>query len=121
MGWRAVVLACLAGCLVSLPALGMKALDDDQLEEVSGAGLGFFIDGFSYDQATATSKITGVKNSANQDVQVDITGAYIKGAGSQRGTLDTKAYLGTPMHPFTLGPVKYKAGLNIPANQERCN
>lgn len=118
MSWRAAVIACLAGCLVSLPALGMKALDDEQLEEVSGAGLGFFIDGFSYDQATATSKITGVKNSANQDVQVDITGAYIKGAGSQRGTLDTKAYLGTPMHPFTLGPVKYKAGLNIPANQE---
>ncbi|WP_448682924.1 hypothetical protein [Pseudomonas nicosulfuronedens] len=118
MSWRAAVFACLAGCLVSLPALGMKALDDEQLEEVSGAGLGFFIDGFSYDQATATSKITGVKNSANQDVQVDITGAYIKGAGSQRGTLDTKAYLGTPMHPFTLGPVKYKAGLNIPANQE---
>ncbi|MFV3414003.1 hypothetical protein ACQCLI_21585 [Pseudomonas nitroreducens] len=118
MSWRTAVLACLAGCLVSLPALGMKALDDDQLEEVSGAGLGFFIDGFSYDQATATSKITGVKNSANQDVQVDITGAYVKGAGSQRGTLDTKAYLGTPLHPFTLGPVKYKAGLNIPANQE---
>ncbi|WP_236199298.1 hypothetical protein [Pseudomonas pseudonitroreducens] len=118
MSWRAALLACLAGCLVSLPALGMKALDDDQLEEVSGAGLGFFIDGFSYDQASATSKITGVKNSANQDVQVDITGAYIKGAGSQRGTLDTKAYLGTPMHAFTLGPVKYKAGLNIPASQE---
>lgn len=118
MSWRTTAFACLAGCLVSLPALGMKALDDEQLGEVSGAGLGFFIDGFSYDQATATSKITGVKNSANQDVQVDITGAYIKGAGSQRGTLDTKAYLGTPMHPFTLGPVKYKAGLNIPANQE---
>lgn len=118
MSWRAAVAACLAGCLVSLPALGMKALDDDQLEEVSGAGLGFFIDGFSYDQAAATAKISGVKNSANQDVQVDITGAYIKGAGSQRGTLDTKAYLGTPMHPFTLGPVKYKTGLNIPANQE---
>ncbi|MBB4868096.1 hypothetical protein HNP46_007015 [Pseudomonas nitritireducens] len=118
MSWRGTLIACLAGCLVSLPALGMKALDDDQLEEVSGAGLGFFIDGFSYDQASATAKITGVKNSANQDVQVDITGAYIKGAGSQRGTLDTKAYMGTPMHPFTLGPVKYKAGLNIPANQE---
>ncbi|QRY79533.1 hypothetical protein JVX91_28910 [Pseudomonas sp. PDNC002] len=118
MSWRGAVLVLLAGCVASLPALGMKALDDDQLEEVSGAGLGFFIDGFSYDQATATSKITGVKNSANQDVQVDITGAYIKGAGSQRGTLDTKAYMGTPMHPFTLGPVKYKAGLNIPANQE---
>lgn len=118
MTLRSAALACLAGWLLCLPAQAMKALDDDQLGEVSGAGLGFFIDGFSYDQASATAKITGVKNSANQDVQVDITGAYIKGAGSQRGTLDTKAYMGTPMHPFTFGPIKYKAGANIPAGQE---
>lgn len=115
---RSATIACLVGWLFCLPAQAMKALDDDQLGEVSGAGLGFFIDGFSYDQASATSKITGVKNSANKDVQVDITGAYIKGAGSQRGTLDTKAYLGTPMHPFTLGPVKYKSGDNIPVGQQ---
>lgn len=115
---RSALIAFLVGGFLCLPAQAMKALDDDQLGEVSGAGLGFFIDGFSYDQASATAKITGVKNSANQDVQVDITGAYIKGAGSQRGTLDTKAYMGTPMHPFTFGPIKYKAGANIPVGQE---
>ncbi|MCP8467876.1 hypothetical protein NK553_28395 [Pseudomonas sp. ZM23] len=118
MTGRSAVIACLAGWFLCLPVQAMKALDDEQLGEVSGAGLGFFIDGFSYDQSSATAKITGVKNSANQDVQVDITGAYIKGAGSQRGTLDTKAYLGTPMHPFTFGPIKYKTGDNIPVGQQ---
>ena len=118
MSGRSAVIACLAGWLLCLPAQAMKALDDEQLGEVSGAGLGFFIDGFSYDQANATAKISGVKNSANQDVQVDITGAYIKGAGSQRGTLDSKAYLGTPMHPFTFGPIQYRAGDNIPVGQQ---
>lgn len=118
MNGRGILIACLLGWLLCLPAQAMKALDDEQLGEVSGAGLGFFIDGFSYDQASASAKITGVKNSANQDVQVDVTGAYIKGAGSQRGTLDTRAYMGTPMHPFTFGPIKYKAGANIPVGQE---
>jgi len=118
MSARGALIACLLGWLLCLPAQAMKALDDDQLGEVSGAGLGFFIDGFSYDQGAASAKITGVKNSANQDVQVDITGAYIKGAGSQRGTLDTKAYMGTPMHAFTFGPIKYKTGANIPAGQQ---
>ncbi|WP_041712730.1 hypothetical protein [Pseudomonas sp. ATCC 13867] len=118
MGVRRTFIAGLLGWLLCLPVQAMQALDDDQLGEVSGAGLGFFIDGFSYDQASATAKISGVKNSANQDVQVDITSAYIKGAGSQRGTLDTKAYLGTPMHPFTFGPVAYKSGDNIPVGQQ---
>lgn len=118
MSRRLLSLLCLCGALLSLPAMAMKALDDDQLEGVSGAGLGFFIDGFSYDQATATAKITGVKNSTGADVAVDITGAYIKGAGSQRGTQDVKAYLGTPMHPFTLGPIKYASGQNIPAGSQ---
>lgn len=118
MSRRLLSLLCLCGALLSLPAMAMKALDDDQLESVSGAGLGFFIDGFSYDQSSATAKITGVKNSSGADVSVDITGAYIKGAGSQRGTQDVKAYLGTPMHPFTLGPASYQAGQNIPAGMQ---
>lgn len=118
MRGRLLSLLCLCSVLLSAPAMAMKALDDDQLEGVSGAGLGFFIDGFSYDQSTATAKITGVKNSSGADVAVDITGTYIKGAGSQRGTQDVKAYLGTPMHPFTLGPIKYASGQNIPVGSQ---
>ncbi len=110
MSWRAALFACLAGCLVSLPALGMKALDDEQLEEVSGAGLGFFIDGFSYDQATATSKITGVKNSANQDVQVDITGAYIKGAGSSAARWTPRPTWARPCTPSPSGRSSTRPG-----------
>ncbi|MGL3336738.1 hypothetical protein [Pseudomonas aeruginosa] len=111
-------LILLAGYLISLPALAMQALDDEQLDDVSGAGLSFFIDGFSYDQAAAMAKITGVKNSQNADVVMDITGAYIKGAGSQRGAQDVKAYLGTPMHPFLSGPTRYRSGANIPVGQQ---
>lgn len=114
MARHSAIAAGLAGLLCSASLQAMQALDDTQLGSVSGTGLGFFIDGFSYDQANATASVTGVKNSRDESVQMDITGAYLKGAGSQRGTQDVKAYLGTPMHPFRLGPVQYQDGANVP-------
>lgn len=110
------VVALLLGSLAG-PVQAMQALDDQELQGVTGAGLAFFGDNLSYSQSIAnggSAQILGVKNSKGESVQMDINELYIKGAGSKRGTLDTKVTLGTPMHPFTLGPIKYKSGDNIP-------
>lgn len=90
--------------LLAMPGLtsAMQALDDVQLSEVNGAGVGFFLDDFYFDQGSASAQLSGIKDSQGNPVTVDLERSYVKGEGSQRGTLDTPAQLGTPLHPFTL-------------------
>jgi len=91
--------------------MAMQALTEEQLGEVSGAGIGFFIDGFLYEQgAPATTKISGIKDSSGNAVTVDVTRSYIKGEGSRRGQDDVLGSLGSPLHPFRLGPTTLAGG-----------
>ncbi|MGQ7959232.1 hypothetical protein ACUTAF_16225 [Pseudomonas sp. SP16.1] len=96
--------ACSTLLLLALPALAtaMQALDDGELSQVSGAGVGFFLDQFYYDQGSATAQLSGIKDSQGNPLTVDFERSYVKGEGSQRGTLDSPAQLGTPLHPFSL-------------------
>ena len=79
--------------LLALPGLSMamEALDDRELGEVSGAGVGFFLDDFYYDQGSASAQVSGLKDSQGNALTVDLERAYIKGDGSQRGALDSPA------------------------------
>jgi hypothetical protein len=96
------------------PALAMQALSEEQLGEVSGAGIGFFVDGFLYEQgAPATAQISGFKDSGGNAVTVDLTRSYIKGEGSRRGQDDVLGSLGSPLHPFKLGPVTLSGGKQV--------
>lgn len=92
--------------LVSGSAGAMQAMSEDELGAVSGAGIGFFVDGFLYDQNTATAQVGGLKDSAGKAVTIDVTRGYIKGEGSRRGQDDVLASVGSPLHPFTLGVVR---------------
>lgn len=114
-------LRALLGLSLSLWCVGaaaMQVLSDEQMGEVSGAGVGFFIDQFYYDQGTASARVTGVKDSQGSPLQIDFERAYIKGEGSQRGAVDTEATLGTPLHPFTLGVVSGAAAPTLPAGKQ---
>ncbi|MGP0172428.1 hypothetical protein ACSVIJ_11125 [Pseudomonas sp. NCHU5208] len=90
--------------LLLLPGLAsaMQSLDDAELSQVNGAGVGFFLDDFYYDQGSATAQLSDIKDSQGNPITVDIERSYVKGEGSQRGALDTPARLGTPLHPFSL-------------------
>ena len=96
----------------------MQPLDDGQLESVSGAGIGFFLDGFLYDKHEATARIEGFKDSAGNPVVIHIEDAYVKGQGSQRGSLDTLASIGSPLHPFRLGIVGSSPVASLPVGVE---
>ncbi|HTN30185.1 MAG TPA: hypothetical protein VL178_05050 [Pseudomonas sp.] len=104
--------------LASGCAAAMQPLDDGQLESVSGAGIGFFLDGFLYDKHEATARIEGFKDSAGNPVVIHIEDAYVKGQGSQRGSLDTLASIGSPLHPFRLGIVGSSQVASLPVGVE---
>lgn len=106
--------------LLALPGLStaMDALDDRELGEVSGAGVGFFLDDFYYDQGSASAQVSGLKDSQGNALTVDLERAYIKGDGSQRGALDSPAQLGTPLHPFTLKVVSGAAAPTLPSGTQ---
>ena len=104
--------------LVSGSAGAMQAMSEDELGAVSGAGIGFFVDGFLYDQNTATAQVGGLKDSAGNAGTIDVTRGYIKGEGSRRGQDDVLASVGSPLHPFTLGVVSGSAAANLPVGQQ---
>lgn len=108
-------LVLILGLALTVPALALEALSEEQLGEVSGAGIGFFVDGFLYDQKapTATAKIGGIKNAAGNEVVIDVGRAYIKGEGSLRGQNDVLGNVGSPLHPFTLRPLTLTGGRQV--------
>ncbi|SDL41282.1 hypothetical protein SAMN05216186_12054 [Pseudomonas indica] len=112
---RAAMIAGLALLALAGAGQAMEALDDRELGEISGAGVGFFLDNFYYDQGSATARVTGLKDTQGNPLAIDFERAYIKGEGSQRGTLDTEASLGSPLHPFTLGVVSGAKAPTLPA------
>lgn len=104
--------------LLSGSAGAMEAMSEDELGAVTGAGLGFFVDNFLYDQGTATAKIGGLKDSTGKAVSIDVTRGYIKGEGSRRGQDDVLASIGSPAHPFTFGPVSGLDAPTLPTGQQ---
>lgn len=96
----------------------MQPLDDGELDSVSGSGIGFFLDGFLYDKNEATARIEGFKDSNGNSVVIHFEDAYVKGQGSQRGTLDTLAAIGSPLHPFRLGIVDSTQVASLPIGVE---
>jgi hypothetical protein len=106
---------CLAMLLFSSGSgWAMQPLDDEQMGEVSGAGIGFFLDDFLYDQSTANARLIGIKDSQNYPVTIELEKLYVKGANSQRGALDIPAAVGTPLHPFTLKIVDFSLAGSLP-------
>lgn len=104
--------------LTSGSVAAMEAMSEDELGAVTGAGVGFFVDNFLYDQGTATAQIGGLKDSSGGAVTIDVTRGYIKGEGSRRGQDDVLASIGSPAHPFTLGVVSGLDAPTLPVGQQ---
>ena len=87
----------------------LVALDDSDLGEVDGEGIGIVIEDFilnagSETEGGASVDISGFKNSTGQDVKLLVSQLYILGNGSNRGTVvdGNATNIGRLSNPFNV-------------------
>ncbi|HBN9513995.1 hypothetical protein [Pseudomonas aeruginosa] len=99
--------ACLLAALLAVPLAHaeMTALDDEQLSDVQGAGIGFVLDSAMVDGNKATIAINGVTNTATgQNVPITVKELYVAATGSNKGST---------LEPVTLGRLNFPFKLNL--------
>ncbi|HBN9636769.1 hypothetical protein APA73_17725 [Pseudomonas aeruginosa] len=99
--------ACLLVALLAAPFAHaeMTALDDEQLSDVQGAGIGFVLDSAMVDGNKATIAINGVTNTATgQNVPITVKELYVAATGSNKGST---------LEPVTLGRLNFPFKLNL--------
>ncbi len=85
----------------------MTALDDEQLSDVQGAGIGFVLDSAMVDGNKATIAINGVTNTATgQNVPITVKELYVAATGSNKGSTLAPVTLGRLNFPFKLNLAK---------------
>ncbi|ABR85420.1 MULTISPECIES: hypothetical protein [Pseudomonas aeruginosa group] len=85
----------------------MTALDDEQLSDVQGAGIGFVLDNAMLDGNKATVAINGVTNtSTGQNVPITVKELYLAATGSDKGSALAPVTLGRLNFPFKLNLAK---------------
>ncbi|MCA6063466.1 hypothetical protein [Thalassolituus marinus] len=87
----------------------LTSLSDEALGEVKGEGIGFMLEDFAFeagaDVATGNRlDITGLTNSAGDDVVLSVSQFYIAGSGSNLGTnvIGNPVNLGRLLYPYNL-------------------
>lgn len=85
----------------------LAALSDDDLSEVDGAGIGFVAEDFAFSHGQNAAegkvfKITGVKDSSGNDVEINVNQMYIARAGSNYGDVLDGVNLGRLTNPYEI-------------------
>ncbi|MEP3562996.1 MAG: hypothetical protein ABJM19_00530 [Marinobacter sp.] len=116
-GYRFSRMLCLFIAVVwCLPSFAeLKILDDSELSEVDGAGIGLVLDNFLFSHGTdqpdvngdqaRVFRLTGIKSSDGQDVDITVNHLYIAGAGSDYGEQLTPVNLGRLNNPWRIDVV----------------
>ncbi|MBH9358034.1 hypothetical protein I5K75_30675, partial [Pseudomonas aeruginosa] len=105
--------ACLLAALLTAPFAHaeMTALDDEQLSDVQGAGIGFVLDSAMVDGNKATIAINGVTNTATgQNVPITVKELYVAATGSNKGSTLAPVTLGRLNFPFKRNLAKGSVG-----------
>ncbi|MCJ8170024.1 DUF6160 family protein [Atopomonas sediminilitoris] len=84
----------------------LKALDDESLASVTGAGFGLVIEDFLYDGTNATITINDITNSTGQNVPISVKELYVGATGSNKGSNLNPVDIGRLSYPWTLDLVK---------------
>ncbi len=80
----------------------MQAMDDSELSEVDGAGIGFVLDGIVFDASQATITINDITNGSGQNVPISVKEFYLAASGSNKGSTLNPANVGRLSYPFAL-------------------
>lgn len=90
-------------------ASDLVALDDSDLGNVDGEGVGIVLEDFVYNAGEqvnggGTFEIGGLQNSSNQEVTLGISQFYIAGSGSNKGAnvINNPVNIGRLVNPFNL-------------------
>lgn len=90
-------------------ASDLVALDDSDLGNVDGEGVGIVLEDFVYNAGEqinggGTFEIGGLQNSSNQEVTLGISQFYIAGSGSNKGAnvINNPVNIGRLINPFNL-------------------
>ncbi|WP_417522212.1 hypothetical protein [Marinobacter sp.] len=93
----------------------LQSLDDGQLSEVDGAGIGLVLDNFTFSHGTdqpdqngeqaRVFKISGIKSTDGRDVDITVNHLYIAGADSNYGQNLSPVNLGRLMNPWRIDVV----------------
>lgn len=89
----------------------LVALDDASLSETTGEGLGMALENFVFNVDDAVTTVTGIESSDGSEVNVAWTEFYIMGEGSNNGTTEVAAQIGSVLHPWVLQSVRGSRGL----------
>ncbi|MFV8572641.1 hypothetical protein ACNQ6O_15660 [Marinobacter sp. SBS5] len=101
----------------------LQTLDDGEMSEVDGAGIGLVLDNFTFSHGTDQPdvngdqarifRITGIKSSNGEDVDITVNHLYIAGAGSNYGETLSPVNLGRLLHPWRIDIVDGD-NINVP-------
>lgn len=93
----------------------MVTLNDSEMSEIEGAGVGLVLDSFTFSHGTDMPdangdqarifRITGIKSTDGQDVDITVNHLYIAGADSSYGQNLTPVNLGRLLHPWRIDVV----------------
>src|SRR5690606_20779675 len=92
--------------LSSLAHAELKALDDEQLSEVQGAGFGFVLENVLFDATQATITVNDITNATGQNVPISVREFYLGATGSNKGAVLNPVTIGRLDHPFALNLAK---------------
>ncbi|WP_271409178.1 hypothetical protein [Pseudomonas sp. Q1-7] len=87
----------------------MQVLDDHELADVQGAGIGFVLDQVLLDASNATITINDITNGSGQNVPISVKEFYLGAAGSNKGANLSPVTIGRLNHPFALNLAKGEA------------
>lgn len=80
----------------------LKALDDEELSSVDGAGIGFVLDKVLLDASNATITLNDINNGSGQNVPISVKEFYLGAIGSNNGANLNAVTIGRLDHPFAL-------------------
>ena len=100
--------------LIALLSIGsvqaeMVAMQDEEMSEVQGAGIGFVLENILLDASQSNITINDITNGSGQNVPISVKEFYMAAAGSNKGATLNPTNVGRLAYPFALNLAKGEA------------
>ena len=100
---------CLICLQSSMTMAELQAMDDHQLSEVDGAGIGLVLEDFAFEAGEDVASgnrldLSGITNKDGEDVVLSVSQFYVAGSGSNQGAnvIGNPVNLGRLLYPYNI-------------------